>query len=123
MAKFNMKKKSLTPEQSKTLLEILKTRFEKNMSRHKGLKWEKIQSKLESNPEKLWSLNEMEETEGEPDVVDYNQKTDEYLFFDCSRKARNAEAFAMTTLPGNQERPTNRKATLLIKLQKWVLRF
>ncbi len=69
-----MKKKPLTPEQSKALLEILKNRFEKNMNRHKGLKWEKIQAKLESNPEKLWSLNEMEETEGEPDVVDYNQK-------------------------------------------------
>ena len=79
-----MKKKSLTPEQSEALLKVLKVRFEKNMPRHKDLKWEKIQSKLESNLEKLWSLNEMEETEGEPDVVDYNQKTDEYIFFDCS---------------------------------------
>ncbi|MCQ9639283.1 DUF4256 domain-containing protein [Chryseobacterium sp. WG14] len=79
-----MKKKTLTPEQSETLLKALKTRFEKNMNRHKDLKWEKIQSKLEANPEKLWSLNKMEATEGEPDVVDYNKKTDEYIFFDCS---------------------------------------
>ncbi len=93
------------------------------MNRHKGLKWEKIQAKLESNPEKLWSLNEMEETEGEPDVVDYNQKTDEYLFFDCSRKAQNAEACATIIQPGNQERPTNLKTTPLIKHLKWVLKF
>jgi len=79
-----MKKKALTPEQSETLLKVLKTRFEKNMNRHNDLKWEKIQPKLETNPEKLWSLNEMETTAGEPDVVDYNKKTDEYIFFDCS---------------------------------------
>ncbi|SMC34782.1 DUF4256 domain-containing protein [Chryseobacterium sp. YR221] len=79
-----MKKKALTPEQSEILLKVLKTRFEKNRNRHNDLKWEKIQPKLEANPEKLWSLNEMEATEGEPDVVDYNKKTDEYIFFDCS---------------------------------------
>ncbi|PIF45955.1 uncharacterized protein DUF4256 [Chryseobacterium sp. 52] len=79
-----MSKKKLTPEQSTELLKVLKIRFEKNMNRHKGLNWEKIQSKLEAAPEKLWSLNEMEETEGEPDVVSYDKKTDEYLFFDCS---------------------------------------
>ncbi|MCT2563995.1 DUF4256 domain-containing protein [Chryseobacterium herbae] len=79
-----MSKKKLTTEQSGELLKVLKTRFDKNMNRHKGLNWEKIQSKLEAAPEKLWSLNEMEETEGEPDVVDYDKKTDEYIFFDCS---------------------------------------
>jgi hypothetical protein len=79
-----MSKKSLTAEQKEELLKVLKTRFEKNMSRHKGLNWEKIQLKLENNPEKIWSLNEMEKTEGEPDVVDYDKKTDEYIFFDCS---------------------------------------
>ncbi len=79
-----MSKKKLTAEQNEELLKVLKTRFEKNMSRHKGLIWDKIQVKLEKNPEKLWSLNEMEETEGEPDVVDYDKKTDEYIFFDCS---------------------------------------
>lgn len=77
-------KKKLTSEQAEELLKILKTRFEKNMHRHKNLDWEKIQSKLQKNPEKLWSLNEMEETEGEPDVVGYDKKADEYFFFDCS---------------------------------------
>jgi hypothetical protein len=79
-----MSKKKLTAEQSASLLKTLKTRFEKNMNRHKDLSWEKIQPKLEAAPEKLWSLNEMEETEGEPDVVAYDKKTDEYIFFDCS---------------------------------------
>lgn len=79
-----MSKKKLTAEQNEELLKVLKTRFEKNMSRHQGLNWEKIQTKLEKNPEKLWSLNEMEETEGDPDVVGYDKKTDEYIFFDCS---------------------------------------
>ncbi|KMQ65138.1 hypothetical protein ACM46_13200 [Chryseobacterium angstadtii] len=82
-----MSKKKLTVEQSQELLKVLKTRFEKNKSRHTSLNWEKIQSKLEASPEKLWSLNEMEETEGEPDVVDYDKKTDEYLFFDCSAES------------------------------------
>lgn len=77
-------KKKLTQEQTNDLLKTLKARFEKNMSRHKDLKWEKIQQKLETNPEKLQSLHEMETTEGEPDVVDYNKKTDEYSFVDCS---------------------------------------
>ena len=77
-------KKKLTSEQAEELLKILKARFEKNMHRHKNLNWEKIQSKLHKNPDKLWSLNEMEETEGEPDVVGYDKKTDEYFFFDCS---------------------------------------
>lgn len=79
-----MSKKKLSPEQSDELLKVLQKRFEKNMNRHKNFDWNKIQSKLEANPEKLWSLNEMEETEGEPDVVDYDKKTDEYIFFDCS---------------------------------------
>lgn len=79
-----MSQKKLSPEQTEQLLKVLQTRFEKNMTRHKGMEWSKIQSKLEKNPEKLWSLNEMEITEGEPDVVDYDKKTDEYIFFDCS---------------------------------------
>ncbi|SHF98723.1 DUF4256 domain-containing protein [Chryseobacterium sp. OV279] len=82
-----MSKNKLTAEQSGELLKVLKTRFEKNMNRHKGLSWEKIQSKLDAAPEKLWSLNAMEETEGEPDVVDYDKKTDEYIFFDCSAES------------------------------------
>jgi hypothetical protein len=79
--------KKLTPAQSEHLLKILKVRFEKNMNRHKNIDWDKIQLKLEASPEKLWSLNEMEETEGEPDVIDYDKKTDEYIFFDCSAES------------------------------------
>lgn len=79
-----MKNRQLTPEQRELLLTTLESRFEKNMSRHKTLKWDKIKAKLQAHPEKLWSLYQMEETEGEPDVVDYHQKTDEYIFFDCS---------------------------------------
>lgn len=77
-------KKELSHEKGEELLEILKTRFEKNKTRHKDLEWEKIQIKLKNNAEKLWSLNEMESTGGEPDVVDYDSKTNEYIFFDCA---------------------------------------
>lgn len=81
---MNSNKKVLSPEQQEELLEILEARFKKNRNRHEGLEWTKVQAKLESNPEKLWSLDEMEETGGEPDVVDYNEKTGEYIFYDCS---------------------------------------
>jgi len=77
-------KKQLTPEQHTELLKILKVRFEKNMDLHKGLDWNKVQAKLEANPDKLWSLEEMEATGGEPDVVGFDAATSEYIFFDCS---------------------------------------
>jgi hypothetical protein len=77
-------KKELSTEQRKELLRTLKTRFEKNMNRHKGLEWAKVQTKMEVNKDKLWSLNEMERTGGEPDVVGYDKKTGEYIFYDCS---------------------------------------
>ncbi|MGG7036666.1 MAG: DUF4256 domain-containing protein, partial [Flavobacterium sp.] len=77
MAKQN--KKVLSPEERSALLQILKARFEKNRDRHKGLEWEKVQTKLEANTEKLWSLHEMERTGGEPDVVGHDEKTDEYI--------------------------------------------
>ena len=85
-------KKKLSPEQNDELLRELKARFEKNMNRHKGLEWAKVLTKLEANPdsyrdEKLWSLNEMERTGGEPDVVGYDKKTDEYIFYDCSAES------------------------------------
>jgi hypothetical protein len=79
-----MDKKKLSASQSETLMGILRTRFEKNANRHKGLKWSDIQAKLEANPEKLWSLDEMEETGGEPDVVGFDKKTGEYIFYDCA---------------------------------------
>ena len=77
-------KKQLSPEQREELLRALKARFAKNMNRHKGLAWAKVKARLEANTEKLWSLNEMERTGGEPDVVGYDKKTGEYLVFDCS---------------------------------------
>ena len=78
------RKKQLSPEQRDELLETLKTRFEKNMPRHQGLRWTKVAAKLEARGEKLWSLYEMEKSGGEPDVVGHDSKTDEYIFFDCS---------------------------------------
>ncbi|MFP3887212.1 DUF4256 domain-containing protein [Priestia filamentosa] len=77
-------KKELPQEQSAELLRVLKARFEKNMNRHKDIEWAKVQAKLDENTEKLWSLNEMESTGGEPDVVDYDKEKDEYIFCDCS---------------------------------------
>ena len=74
----------LSPKQGEELFRAWKDRFEKNMNRHKDLDWAKVQAKLEANPEKLWSLNEMEKTGGEPDVVGHDKKTGEYIFFDCS---------------------------------------
>ena len=80
-------KKELSPEQREEVLRALKTRFGKNMNRHKGLEWAKVQAKLEANTEKLWSLNEMERTGGEPDVVGYDKRTGEYNFYDCSEES------------------------------------
>src|SRR5438094_9717699 len=80
-------KKDLSPEQRKELLGALKARFEKNMNRHKGLEWAKVQAKLEADTGKPWSLNEMERTGGEPDVVGFDKKTDEYIFYDCSAES------------------------------------
>src|SRR3981081_4598546 len=81
---INSNKKDLSPDQRAELLRALKARFEKNTDRHKGLAWDKVQAKLEANAEKLWSLNEMERTGGEPDVVGHDKKTGEYIFYDCS---------------------------------------
>ena len=82
-----MAKNTLTETQRKDLLNTLKARFEKSMSRHKGLEWDKVQTKLIAHTGKLWSLNEMEKTGGEPDVVDYDKKTNEYIFYDCSAES------------------------------------
>jgi hypothetical protein len=84
MPKTQSDKKKLSSGQSEELLETLKARFEKNMSRHKGVDWAKVQSRLKTKPEKLWSLGEMERTGGEPDVVGEDKKTGEYIFFDCA---------------------------------------
>jgi hypothetical protein len=84
---MNSNTKNLSPEQRKELLRALKARFEKNMNRHKGLEWANVEAKLKANPEKLWSLSEMERTGGEPDVVGHEKKTGEYIFYDCSAES------------------------------------
>ena len=87
MSKIKSNKKELSSEQRSALLKILKVRFEKNMNRHKGMDWTKIQAKLEANADKLWSLNEMEITGGEPDVVGHDKKSGEFIFYDCSAES------------------------------------
>jgi hypothetical protein len=99
-------KKEFSPEQLEGILNVVKARFEKNMNRHKGLEWSKIQARLEVKPEKLWSLNEMERTGGEPDVVDYDKKTDEYIFYDCaaeSPKGRRSVCYDREGLESRKE--------------------
>ncbi len=87
MSKLNSNKKKLPAELQQELLSVLKTRFEKNSQRHKGLDWAKVQTRLEANPGKLWSLDEMENTGGEPDVVGFDKKTGEYIFYDCAAES------------------------------------
>lgn len=101
----------LSPEERDELLRALKARFEKNMNRHEGLDWGKIQAKLENNPEKLWSLNEMESTGGDPDVLGLDEMTGEYIFCDCSEespKARRSLCYDREALESRKEnRPKN----------------
>jgi hypothetical protein len=104
MTKSN--KKELSPEQREELLITLKARFEKNMSRHQGLEWTKVRARLEANLEKLWALNEMETTGGEPDVVAHEKKTGEYVFYDCSPespKARTSLCYDREALDSRKE--------------------
>jgi hypothetical protein len=109
MAKGN--KKELSPEQRKELLNTLKLRFEKNTNRHKGLEWAKVQARLESNSDKMWSLHEMERTGGEPDVVDHVKKTGEFIFYDCaaeSPKGRRSLCYDREALESRKEfKPEN----------------
>lgn len=103
---MNSNKKKLSPEQRSALISVLKGRFEKNMNRHKGLQWAKVEVNLEANFEKLWSLNEMERTGGEPDVVGYDKKTGEYIFYDCSAespKGRRSVCYDREALESRKE--------------------
>ena len=106
-----MAKKQLSPQQREELLKTLKARFEKNMNRHKGLDWAKVQAKLEANPEKLWSLGELESTGGEPDVVGQDKKTGDYIFYDCSAetpKGRRSICYDRAALESRKEhKPAN----------------
>lgn len=142
-----MSNKQLQPQQREELISTLKARFEKNKQRHKGLEWDKIQAKLEANAEKLWSLNEMEVSGGEPDVVDYESEADVYIFYDCSaespkgrrslcydRDALNsrkeykpensavdmAEAMGIELLTDNQYRELQQLGNFDLKTSSWV---
>jgi hypothetical protein len=139
--------KELSPEQREELLVKLKTRFDKNMNRHKDLEWAKVQAKLEVAAEKLWSINEMERTGGEPDVVDYDKNTGEYIFYDCSaespkgrrsfcydREALNsrkenkpensvvdmADAMGIDILTEEQYRGLQKLGSFDVKTQSWI---
>src|SRR5215212_3229318 len=105
------RKKELPAREREELLTTLKARFDKNMNRHKGLEWAKIQAKLEANTEKLWSLSEMERTGGEPDVVGHDKKTGEFIFFDCSQespKGRRSLCYDRKALDARKEhKPEN----------------
>jgi hypothetical protein len=115
-------KKEIATKQRATLIDTLKTRFEKNINRHKGIEWAQVQAKLEtkSNSEKLWSLNEMETSGGEPDVVGYDKKTDEYLFFDCapeSPKERRSFCYDRVALDARKEnKPKNNAVEVAEKM-------
>jgi hypothetical protein len=97
-------KKELSPEQREELLKALKARFEENMNRHKDREWAKVKAKLEASAEKLWSLNEMERTGGEPDVVGQDKKTGEYIFFDCSAESPNGRRSVCYDREGQESR-------------------
>ena len=109
-------KKELSPEKREELLRTLKARFEKHMGRHKGLDWEKVRARLEGNPGKLWSLNEMERTGGEPDVVGHDKTTGEFIFYDCSAespKGRRSVCYDREAQEGRKEfKPENNAVDL-----------
>ncbi|MGA2028747.1 MAG: DUF4256 domain-containing protein [Verrucomicrobiota bacterium] len=111
MNNIKSNKKELSPKQREELLAALKARFEKNLNRHKGLEWAKVQAKLEAHAEKLWSLNEMERTGGEPDVVGLDKKTGETIFYDCSAespKGRTSFCYDREALDSRKEhKPKN----------------
>jgi hypothetical protein len=106
MAKVN--KKELSPEQRNELINVLKARFEKNMSRHKDIKWADVQAKLDANPEKLWVLDDMEVTGGEPDVVGYDREAGEYIFYDCSAESPKDRRSVCYDREGLESRKENR---------------
>ena len=104
MSKINNNKKELSAAQTEELLHILKARFEKNVDRHKSIEWAKVEERLVVRPEKLWVLDEMEVTGGEPDVVDYDKKTGEYIFCDCSAESPKGRRSICYDLEGLESR-------------------
>ena len=116
MSRIQSNKKDLSTEQQQELISVLKARFEKNMNRHQGIEWAKVQVKLEADGDKLWSLNEMERTGGEPDVVAADKKTGEYVFYDCSAespKERRSICYDAEALESRKEnKPKNSAAEM-----------
>ncbi len=108
MNNVNSSEKELSPEQREELLGALKARFEKNVNRHQGLQWADVQAKLEANPQKLWSLHQMERTGGEPDVVGHDQKTGEYIFYDCSAESPKGRRSVCYDREGLESRKENK---------------
>lgn len=114
MTKPDVGRKELSREQREKLLALLKARFEKHIPRHKGLEWAKLQARLDANPDKLWSLHEMEQTGGEPDVVGLDKKTGEYVFYDCSEespKERRSLCYDREALDSRKENKPRGSAT------------
>jgi hypothetical protein len=113
-------KNKISQEEQEQFISILKVRFEKNLSRHTNIDWAKVETKLIANPEKLWSLLQMEKTEGEPDVVAYDKNTDEYIFFDCvaeSPKARRSLCYDRKALDSRKEhKPKNSAVDMAIEM-------
>jgi hypothetical protein len=120
MDEFNKPEKAISLENKKQLLETLKNRFEKNMNRHKGLEWSKIQLKLESNIEKLWSLNEMEKTGGEPDVIAYDKENDEFTFCDCATESPNGRRSYCYDGDALESRKENKPKNSAIEVAKYM---
>jgi len=116
MSKTKASKADLSSEQRATLLDTLAARFEKNVKRHKGIDWAKVRAKLEAKPEKLWSLNEMESTGGEPDVVGQDKQSGEYLFFDCSAESPAGRRSVCYDREGLESRKEHRPATSAIDM-------
>ena len=111
MKSMKSTKKELSQKERVELLSALKVRFEKNLNRHQGLEWPKVQARLEANPEKLWSLNEMERTGGEPDVVGQDNRTGEYIFFDCSAETPKGRTSVCYDREGLESRKEHRPKT------------
>ncbi len=113
---MNRTKKTLSSQQREELLKTLKTRFEKNMNRHKRIEWAQVQAKLDAAPEKLWSLSEMEATGGEPDVVGFDKKAGEYVFYDCSAESPKGRASVCYDREGLESRKEHKPANNAIDM-------
>lgn len=114
-----MKSNKLSAKQHESILAALKERFEKHPQRHEGIEWKKVQAKLEASPAKMWSLNEMEETGGEPDVVGFDKKTGEYIFVDCvaeTPKGRRSICYDRAAQDGRKEHPPKNNAMDMAKV-------